>query len=99
MESETVFARKKELILRDPLYKELCESLERIHRARKNDNDRHCSDDLVFEEVKEHASPPCSEKTRRAHETRYPDHWALFKLLGAVEYKWRVLLGFKFSTP
>jgi hypothetical protein len=99
MGTETVFARKKELILRDPLYKELCETLERIHRARKSDNDKRCSDDLVFEEVKERASPRCSEKMRKAHEARYPDHWALFKLIGAVEYKWRVTLGFKFSPP
>jgi hypothetical protein len=88
---EKVFNRKKELIKRDPAYKEALTTSKQIAGTRE---------DWAFEDIpyigthmRKYGYPEEAVRSREIqHEKEHPDAWKLFRQLAGVQHKWQVLL-------
>lgn len=77
MNIQKVFNRKKQLIERDPLFKEYEKTINKI------------KDIKVFEEINQKGQfLNWHEEARAEHEEKYPDHWKFIKLGGELGFKW-----------
>ena len=57
-----------------------------------------CYDKLEYEKIKSYyVTLDHSDKIRKKHEQKYPDHWKVFGMSGKIGCKWSVLLNFYFS--
>lgn len=91
--TEKVFNRKKELIRRDPAYKDAYKTFKRTI----NTGNGHVFADM--ECVAEGFNRGYwTEKRMKEHKAKYPDHWKLVGQLARIEYKWQVLLRPDFSS-
>jgi hypothetical protein len=78
MAMDKVFNRKKELIKRDPAYKELLKTFKRIAGTEE------------YQAYQDIPHAVASYQNYQEHEKKHPDAWKLSEQLQAVEYKWHV---------
>ncbi|MFO0752972.1 MAG: hypothetical protein U0411_06570 [Thermodesulfovibrionales bacterium] len=99
---EKIFARKKDLIIRDPVYRSANKLLAKIVAARCENGENilapHATYDPIFDEIgRYYATSFCPDKIRDQHEKEHPDYWELFRLTGEIGSKWRVHVEINFA--
>lgn len=93
METEKVLNRKKELIKRDPLFRRVSETFQKIRQS----GERPLS---IEEAVRDICSNlKTGEDYFAKYQAKYPGYRELELLAGSISAKWQVFLRFDFNSP
>lgn len=94
METEKVLNRKKELIKRDPLFREVSETFQKIRQS----GERSLSIEEAVRDICSNLKEAGGDYFAK-YQAKYPDHRELELLAGSISAKWQVFLMFDFNSP